>query len=140
MDALVYKGALSTQLASGQTPYDIRPEQALIQDFFAGTTTLPVRALLAKKSVAAGEGIGEPWRVFFIYLAEILGTDDPQSAAHTAVKVQKLMAGLKESDIQELAREMSDLPGMLATIPTSRSQDPIIAAMWRIAQEDEVDP
>lgn len=132
--SLMYKGALSR---TESQDFDISPEKAVIAEFLTSQTGFAYRSLVYEKhSKAEAEGRKEePWRLFFLYLAELSNSDDAYSAACRAADVELLFDQLTENDISKIAEFNSDLVKAIANNPKSRDGDPVIKAIVESQRE-----
>jgi len=101
--SIMHKGALFS-VSKDPSSVDIDPERKVIQSFLNSPTGFDYYAWVDKKSRnAENQGKkGEPWRIFFLYLAELSNSKNPYSAARRAAEVELLFDDITENDLQEI--------------------------------------
>ncbi len=107
---------------------DISPEKAILQGFLNSSTAVAYYDLVAMKSRSAVEAgkQGEPWRVFFLYLATLLYTANTYAAGKWAARVEKMMDSLSEDDIKTMSNRLENLTGSIKRIAAHRKDDVLL--------------
>lgn len=98
-------------------------ERQVIQEFLTSTTAKAFYRHEARMS-AMSENRGEEWRVFWLYLIGILRDEMPtdyRSIAHSAVRAEDLLRGLRSEDITALIADVADLQRAIQTFGIERS-------------------
>ena len=97
-------------------------ERSAIQAFLSSTTAHAFYAFEARKSVSAGDQ-PEEWRVFLLYLVEIVSLEMPgeyRVIANRAARAESLLAGLDRAEVSALSADVADLPRAIESFAVNR--------------------
>jgi hypothetical protein len=104
----------------------------VIQEFLNSTTALAFNALEGRMSRQAGSR-GDEWRVFPLYMVEILRSAMPGNytlIAHRAVRVEHLITQLRREDIAALSADVSSLSQAIEQFANNRSETTLAKAAY----------
>lgn len=135
--SIMHKYARYTYAKSPEGTIDISLEKRIINDFICSSTGLAFYSWVAQKSADANSSNnkGEPWRVFFMYLVDIIDSNNVIIASNFAANVELLIAKLTEEDIEKIIEFNLNLPKSIAKIIKNGGGDPIIQALLLIETE-----
>ena len=145
LDSIMMKGVVYSQQNRETRDDDQRPEFVDLEEEFEeihevlhGPTAIALRTFVAKRSEAAErEGAdSEDWRLFFLYLGELVSKPDPWSAALHAARIELLLSELSEEDINDVARFLSNIPGRIETLWREREHDVVLRVVMEMVAED----
>ena len=132
--SIMLKGAvLSQRPDDNDLPLDFKQELEIIEHFLLSTTAFAYWSWEGYKSEAS-EGSSEEWRVFFLYLVDILGTkpQNYRSMIARAVSIEKLLTSLKEEDIRKVSSYLTNLSEAAGKFRESREKSVLINAVSSI--------
>ncbi len=102
---------IQTQMAlasqTGAKP-DFEREKSAVRDFMNSVTGFAFYSFQAHKSRAAGDR-AETWRVFFMYLGEIVAGKEPALVTNRAIRAQALLLQLTQRDLRAIVDSQLDL-------------------------------
>lgn len=125
--SIMHKGAYAT---STRDSVDISSETKAISNFLTSPTGLAYYVWVDEQSSEA-DRIGktdEPWRLFFLYLAELSIATDAHPAARRAADVELMFYDLREEDIRQVSSYSANLMDLIASMSKNRMGNPVIAA------------
>ncbi len=128
--SIIAKGALGGPLGISDS-LDLDNERKRINKFLSSTTAFAFWSWEAEASKRAGKKL-ELWRLFFIYLLEILGSKDPGVVINRAVEVEKLITSLRQRDILRIAAKNSNLARAIPDFERSREHSVTIASVGAV--------
>ena len=134
--SIIMKGVnLSQKPTAATTRLTFAKEKELINSFLCSTTAFAYWSWQGHKSELALSGKEEEWRVFFMYLIDILDSDDASDFSMMvgrAVSLEKLLTELGKHDIGKISRYVSNLSGAVGAFRESREKSVIIKAVSEI--------
>jgi hypothetical protein len=132
--ALLFSGLDATEI-------DFSKEKSVITDFLNSETGFAYYSWTEQKNtLAIEEGKkGEPWRVFFYYLAEISVSKNICSAATRAADLELLLSDITNSDLIKISEFNSDLSKAIAMNFKNINGNPFINALISMAKERRKD-
>lgn len=112
---------------------DLAGERRVLNDFLSSTTAFAYWSWSGYKSVEAGDN-PEEWRVFFMYLADILDSERSQLALmlNRAAVLEKLLAGLDKKAIRRISSYVSDLSGAIGDFEKNRESNALIKEVFEV--------
>lgn len=122
---------IQTQMAlasqSGAKP-DFEREKSAVRDFMNSVTGFAFYSFQADRSRAAGAR-AEDWRVFFLYLGEIVAGLDPALVTHRAIRAQALLLQLTSADLRAIVDSQLDLVKGIARFGDVLAHNVLIRSM-----------
>jgi hypothetical protein len=109
-------------------------ERRVIQDFMNSTTALAFYALEGRMSAKAGPR-AEEWRVFSLYMIEILRAGVPADyrlIANRAVRAEHVITQLQREDIATLSEDVSNLSRAIGEFADNRSETVLSRAAYEV--------
>lgn len=131
------KSAWLTQQADQDAPRHASlfdRERQVVQDFLSSTTAPALYALEGRASLTAGRQ-PEEWRVFSLYLLEIIGSDVPKQyrlVANRAVRAERLLTGLRRDQIAALSADVADLPRAIEQFAMHRENTVLAKIAYKV--------
>lgn len=126
----------AAQLTQTQHPLnsilDFKKEHEVINNFLSSTTAFAFWSWIGlKKSPQSGSDPDE-WRVFFLYLTQLLETEKAhfRTMGMHSVKIEKLLTQLTETDIRDISNHVLNLSSAIAEFQKTQKGDPLIAGVW----------
>ena len=134
--SFMHKGALSS---TTKETIDISHEKNAIGEFLTSQTGLAYYSWVNEKSAEADkEGkSGEPWRLFFLYLAELANANHAYSAARKSADVELLFDQLTEDDISRISEYNSDLIAAIANNSKNREGNTIVKVFFETQKDSQ---
>lgn len=141
---LMIKGALYTQQdpkirddKNSPIHISIDPERTAIQTFLSSSTALAYYAFVSNKSKMARDAgrKGEEWRIFFLYLVQLLQRGNLYEVGKLAGKVEKMFDGVTSVDIEEMSAGLQNLPRAIRKILEERQYDVLLHVL--VDMQDE---
>lgn len=134
--SIMAKGAVRSQKPpDAKKSPDFKQELKVVNDFLSSTTAFAYWSWEGYKSKGM-EGRPEQWRVFFLYLIDILDSDDNyHKMMARAVAIEKLLTSLSKHDIRSIGRYISDLEEAVGDFKVSRQNSVLINAINEIYDE-----
>ena len=135
--SIMLKGVVISQLPKGgATKLDFQEELDIINKFLSSTTAFAYWSWEGYKSEAA-KGHSEEWRLFFLYLVDLLdSSDDYRHMTARALAIEKMLTGLTEGDIIRISGYLSDLSEAVGKFRESRERSVVIKALDGIYSVD----
>jgi hypothetical protein len=122
---------IQTQMAlasqSGAAP-DFEREKSAVRDFMNSVTGFAFYSFQAHKSRSAGDR-AETWRVFFMYLGEIVAGREPALVTNRAIRAQALLLQLTQDDLRAIVDSQLDLVSGIARFGDVLDHSVLIRAM-----------
>jgi len=113
---------------------DIDFEKERINEFVNSPTGFAYYRWAAEKDQEAGEGVPEPWRIFFQTLSKLTNHEDNPEAVHgLASRLEKVLASLRKEDLETIKNYYADLTKMIAGIRDSQQGNVFV----HLAQENQ---
>ena len=134
--SIMTKGAVRSLKPPGakKSP-DFKQELKVVNDFLSSTTAFAYWSWEGYKSKGK-EGQPEPWRHFFLYLIDILDSDDNyRKMMDCAVAIEELLTSLSKHDIRSIGRYISDIEEAVGDFKESRQHSILIKAITEIYNE-----
>lgn len=131
---VVNKGALAR---TGQIQQvDFRREAEAIEGFVHSTTGFAMYMMAAQKSRAARRK-SEEWRLFFMYVAELISKpDEPGLVLNRAIRLLELLLKLDSNDLRAIGRSVSNLVSGISAFDRALDDNVVIKAMRNVAAEE----
>jgi hypothetical protein len=130
--SIILKGVVLSQKApTATTLLTFSKEKEVINNFLSSTTAFAYWSWEGHKSETAPPGKGEDWRLFFLYLVDILDAEDAANFRRMvarAVSLEKLLTGLSKHDVGKISHYVSNLSGAVGAFRESREKSVIIKA------------
>jgi hypothetical protein len=100
--SIIMKHAFLTQYkASRETGLDFATERKVLSDFLCSTTAFAYWAWVGHKDTETGPGAPEPWRVFFLYINDVLDANQRGRTIALAADKEEVLARLRGSEAPE---------------------------------------
>jgi hypothetical protein len=134
--SIMLKGALFSQKAAKTNAApDFTNELKSINEFLSSTTAFAFWSWEGYKSALAEER-PESWRLFFMYLAELLDSKDNfRNMISRAVEIETLLTSLTKKDIRRISQYTSDLAKAVGKFQESRTNSLLINAVASVYEK-----
>lgn len=130
---------IQTQMAlasqTGAKP-DFEREKSAVREFMNSVTGFAFYSFQADKSRAAGDR-AETWRVFFMYLGEIVAAEEPALVTNRAIRAQALLLQLTQRDLRAIVDSQLDLVKGIARFGQVLEHNVLIRAMRSVYGGDD---
>ncbi len=131
---ILTKGAL---VRTGQIKNpDFSREVAAIDAFAHSTTGFAMFVLAGEKSRMA-RNKSEEWRVFFMYIAELVArADEPSLVINRAVRLQEMMLKLTREDLRRIGKSVSNLVSGISDFDAALDENVVVKAMRSVVNDE----
>lgn len=103
-------------------------EKLVAHEFLQSVTGFAFYMLTARKSEES-RGSPEEWRLFHLYIAELVESSDVSVFLNRATRVQRLLSELTSNDIDSLCSSVRDLSGSAANFGWAIEKNLVLRAM-----------
>lgn len=107
---------------------DLRVEKAGLLAFMQSTTGFAFYGFAAHKSEKSAKAPQE-WRLFHLYMSEMIDTDDVGLFLNRAIRVQNLLTGMTKADLRQLANAVQDIAKSVASFDYVVENNVLLKAM-----------
>jgi hypothetical protein len=139
--SIILKGIVISQKPANAThPITFTKEKEIINSFLSSTTAFAYWSWEGHKSEVAASGQQEEWRIFFLYVVDILDSDDSldfRKMIARAVAIENLLTGLRKADVHKISGYVSNLAGAVGAFRQSGEKDVLIKAARETYRRDQ---
>jgi hypothetical protein len=107
---------------------DLRVEKAALLTFMQSTTGFAFYGFAAHKSQKSAKAPQE-WRLFHLYMSEMIDTDDVGLLLNRAIRVQNLLTSLRKADLKQLSKAVQDIAHSVAHFDDVVENNVLLKAM-----------
>jgi hypothetical protein len=128
------KGAWLTQQPQGATWHlDFKREREIINDFLSSTSAFAYWSWVGERGSAAGS-TPENWRIFFLSLVEMLGSEDIdyRKMISYALALEELLTNMEGRDVRRIGGYVSDLAEAIGKFKESRQKDTLMSGIQSV--------
>lgn len=106
-------------------------EKAGLLSFMQSTTGFAFYGFAAHKSEKSAKAPQE-WRLFHLYMSEMIDTDDVGLFLNRAIRIQNLLTSMKKADLKQLANAVQDIAKSVASFDYVVENNVLLKAMRSI--------
>ncbi|MET0545276.1 MAG: hypothetical protein ABWZ40_03105 [Caulobacterales bacterium] len=114
--------------ADARSKTNLSVEKASLLAFMNSVTGFAFYGFAARKSQKSA-GSPQEWRLFHMYLSEMIDTDDVGLFLNRAIRVQNLLTNLKNADLRLLSNAVQDLTRSVANFDNVIENNVLLKAM-----------